>query len=127
MGSSSPSVITDTLHCTINTSRVEEGGKSKTQSEVVRETLDTVIRAYIDRGNWRCVGVTKDLRNPERIRVTCRVEEELHLIMKAVKKVVVAEARIMRDQLYPLKLDNMNEIAILIFGKENNVLIAKIA
>ncbi len=138
-GSPSPSAITDTLYCTIDTSRVEEGGKSKTQPGVIRETLETAMRAHIDRGNWRCVAVTKDPRNTERIRVTCRTEEELHLVKKAAKKVVVSGARIMRDQLYPLKIDNVNRIVILnqdgsirdgvakTFGKENNVHIAKIA
>jgi len=45
----SNSAMTDTLYCTTDTSKVEEGGKSKAQPGVIRETLETVMRTHADR------------------------------------------------------------------------------
>lgn len=138
-GSPSQSITTDTLYCTIDTSRVEEGNKRKAQPGVIREGVETMVRSHADKGQWRCIAVTKDPRNSDRIRVTCRTEEELHLVKETAKKVVVSGARVLNDQLYPIKIDNVNRFAVLnqdgtvrdgaaeTFGQENNVQIAKIS
>jgi hypothetical protein len=75
----------------------------------------------------------------DRIRVICRDETELQRVKKAAEKTAVMGVRVLRDQLYPVKVDNANRIAILdqegkvllgaaeVLGKENDVYIAKIA
>jgi hypothetical protein len=50
----------------------------------------------------------------DRIKVTCKDETELQRVKKAIKKTAVMGAWALRDQLYPVKVDNANQIAILI-------------
>ena len=81
----------------------------------------------------------KGSKNHERIRITARNEDELRLIKEAAQKTAKPGTRVMRDQLYPIKIDNANRAAILnqdstvrpeaaeTFGRENEVNIAKIA
>ena len=59
------------------------------------------------------MAATKDPRNTARIRITCRNEAELQLVKEAAEKSAVAGARVLRDQLYPVKIDNANRSAIL--------------
>jgi hypothetical protein len=87
--------------------------------------------------NWRCTAVTRDPRNTARIRVTCRDEAELQLVKEATQKYAAPGLRVLRDQLYPVKIDDANRMAVLdqdgsirpnateIFGKENEVRIGK--
>jgi hypothetical protein len=133
-----PSTITDTLYCTIDTSRVEEEERSKAQPGTVRKAIEEEIRTVQGHTNWRCAAVIRDARNTERIRIACRDEAELQRVKEAAQKTVAAGARVLRDQLYPVKVDNANRTAILdqegkvlpraaeVLGKENNVHIAKI-
>ena len=134
-----PSTMTDTLYCTIDTSRMNEEDKQKTQPGVIREAIEKEMRAGAERDNWRCTAVTRDPRNTARIRVTCRDEAELQLVKEATQKIAAPGLRVMRDQLYPVKIDNANRAAVLdqdgsvraeaaeVFGKENDVRIAKMA
>jgi hypothetical protein len=85
------------------------------------------------------VAVIKDPRNPARVRVTCRDEAELQLVKEAAQKTAIPGVHVLRDQFYPVKVDNANRTAILdqdgairpeaaeALGKENDVRIAKIA
>jgi hypothetical protein len=137
--SRTPSNMTDTLYCTIDTSRVSEEDRNKTQPGLIREAIEKEIRAGAERDNWRCTAVTRDPRNTTRIRVTCRDETELQLIKEAAQKWTVSGLRVLRDQLYPVKVDNANRSAVLdqdgsirpevaeALGKENEVRIAKMA
>jgi ribosomal protein S9 len=100
--------MTDTLYCTVDTSRVEEEDKSKAQPGEIRQAIEQELRKSEDRKTWRCVAVTKDPRNTARTRITCRNEAELQLVKEAAEKSAVAGARILRDQLYPVKIDNAN-------------------
>lgn len=134
-----PTSMTDTLYCTVDTSRVEEEDKSKAQPGAIRQAIEQELRKSEDRKTWRCVAATKDPRNTARIRITCRNEVELQLVKEAAEKSAVAGARVLRDQLYPVKIDNANRSAILdqdgailtgvreALGKENEVSIAKLA
>ena len=77
--------------------------------------------------------------NPERIRITCRSEGELVQVKEAAEKTKVPGARMLRDQLHPVKVDNANRTAILeesgqvrpgvgeMLEKENEVKIGKIS
>jgi hypothetical protein len=134
-----PSTMTDTLYCTIDTSRVVEEERNKAQPGAVRKAIEEEIRAVRGQENWRCVAVIKDARNLERIKVTCRNELELQWVKRATEKTAAKGVRVLRDQLYPVKVDNANRTAILdqegkilpraaeALGNENDVHIAKIA
>jgi hypothetical protein len=134
-----PSTMTDILYCTIDTSRVQEEERSKAQPGSIRKAIEEEIRTMEGQEHWRCTAVMKDARNHDRIRVTCRNETELQRVKKAAEKTAAMGARVLRDQLYPVKVDNANRTAILdqdgkvlpgtaeVLGKENDVHIAKIA
>ena len=134
-----PSAMTDTLYCTIDTSRMGEEDKSKVHPGSIRKAIEEEIRTTDGHANWRCAAVIKDSRNAERVKVACRDEAELHRVKEAAQKTAPPNARVLRDQLYPVKVDNANRTAILdqegnilpgaaeVLGKENEVNIAKIA
>ena len=134
-----PSIMTDTLYCTIDTSRVGEENEEETRPGVIRAAIEKKIRSDQNMATWRCAAVTKDMRNITRIRVACRSEEELQRVKEASEKALVTGTRVLRDQLYPVKVDNANRKAVLEsdgslrtdaaerLGKENEVRIAKIA
>jgi hypothetical protein len=128
----------DKLYCTIDTSNVKEEDKSKAQPGAIRKAIEEEIRTIEGQEHWRCVVVIKDARNYDRIRVMCRDKAELQRVKKAAEKTAVTGVRVLRDQLYPVKVDNANRTAILdqdgkvlpdaaeVLRKENNVYIAKI-
>jgi hypothetical protein len=132
-----PSSLTDTLYCTIDTSRMAEEDKSKAQPGIIRGAIEKEMRTQTEQNNWRCTAVTRDPKNIARIRVTCRDEAELQLVKEATQKNAAPGLRVLRDQLYPVKIDNANRAAVLdqhgsirsdaaeVFGKENEVRIAK--
>lgn len=133
------STMTDTLYCTVDTSRVGEEDRIKAQPGTIRQAIEKEMRATEGHEGWRCAAVIRDARNMERIRVACRDEAELQRVKEAAQKTAAAGARVLRDQLYPVKVDNANRTAILdqegkvlpgaaeILGKENDVRIAKLA
>lgn len=135
--SSTPSGFTDTLYCTIDTSRVGEEDKDRTQLGAIRRAIENEIRTGEGRENWRCVAVVKDPRNVDRIRVIARNETELQLVKEAAQKTALPGVRVFRDQLYPVKIDNINREAVIdaagnilpgaaeVLGEENEVTIAQ--
>jgi hypothetical protein len=134
-----PSSLTDTLFCTIDTSRVDEKEKGKVQVADIRKTIEAEIQRLGSKENWRCAEVVKEARNPHRVRVICRDEGEVQLVKEAAQKISVSGVRVLRDQLYPVRVDNANRTAVLdangnllpgvieALGAENEVNIAKIA
>ncbi|KAI8402270.1 hypothetical protein FOFC_17577 [Fusarium oxysporum] len=124
-----PSSFTDTLFCTIDTSRVIQEDRGKVQVGEVRQAIEEKVRARDGRESWRCAAVVKDARNPDRIK--------MQLVKDAAEKTVVKGARVLRDQLYPVKVDGANRTAVLDssgnvlpgaeepLGRENEVTIAK--
>ncbi|RKK10846.1 hypothetical protein BFJ65_g14842 [Fusarium oxysporum f. sp. cepae] len=133
-----PSSFTDTLFCTIDTSRVSEEDRGKAQVGEVRQAIEEKVRAREGgQPNWRCAAVVKDVRNEDRIKVVCRDEAELQLFREAAERTMVNGVRVLRDQLYPVKVDGANRTAVLdssgnilpgaaeALGKENVVTIAK--
>ena len=133
------SMMTDKFYCTVDTSGVEEAQKDKVQPGAIRQAIEKEIRTSDGQASWRCAAVIKDPRNTHRIRVACRDEDELQHVKEAAQKVVVRGVRVLRDQLYPVKVDNANRTAVIdqdgnvlpgaaeVLGKENDVHIAKIA
>lgn len=135
----SPSNITDSLYCTIDTSRVGEKETEKINPGSVREVIEKEMRDTAETSTWKCAAVTKDMKNPTRIRVACRNESELQKVKEVAERALMSGARVLRDQLYQVKVDNANRTEVLEkdgsiradaaekLGKENNVKIAKIA
>ncbi|EAQ84612.1 predicted protein [Chaetomium globosum CBS 148.51] len=133
-----PSSFTDTLFCTIDTSRVEENEKNKVQVADVRKAIEAEVRTLENMGDWRCAAVVKEARNPDRVKVVCRDENETRIVKDAAQKITVPGVRVLRDQLYPVRIDNANRTAVLdaegnvlpgameALGTENDVNIAKI-
>jgi uncharacterized coiled-coil protein SlyX len=97
---------TDTLFCTVDTSRVEEKEKGKVQVADIRKAIEAEIQTHENQGNWRCAAVVKEARNPDRIRVICRDGSEVARVKEAAQKITVPGVRVLRDQLYPVRVDN---------------------
>lgn len=88
---------------------------------------------------WRCKAVTTDPKKPQRIKIVCRDESEHQLVKRAAEKIVSAGARVLRDELYPIKVDSVNRTAVLdengnirqgaaeALGQENETTVAKIS
>ena len=135
----SATYLTDTPFCTIDITRVTEEDRSRTQVGELRRAIEQEVRMKEGGENWRCAAVAKDPRNHNRIRITGRDEEEIQLMKEAATKTAVPGARVLRDQLHPVKVDNANRLGVLdaagavlagaaeALGTENEVNIAKIA
>lgn len=133
-----PSAFSDTWCCTIDTSRVTEADRGKAQAGEVRQAIEEHMRSREGQRNWRCAAVVKDVRNTDRIKVICRDEAEMQLVKETAENTAMKGARVLRDQLFPVKVDGTNRTAVLdsngdmlsgvrdALGKENDVTIAKI-
>ncbi|GIZ38770.1 hypothetical protein CKM354_000217200 [Cercospora kikuchii] len=113
--STTPSAFTNSLYCTIDISRADEAEKARTHPGAVRECIEREMRGVEGQERWRCVAVTKDPRNADRIRVACRSEGELAQVKEAMLKTAAATpgSRVLRDQLHPIKVDNANRTAVI--------------
>jgi hypothetical protein len=82
--------------------------------------------------------VIRGVRNANIIKVICRDEAELHMVREAALGADMPGARILRERLYPVKVNGANRSAVLdsnnnllpgaseALGQENEVTIAKI-
>jgi hypothetical protein len=134
-----PTTFTDTLYCTIDTSKMADNENGRVSAGSIRTAVETEIRAMENHTHWRCRAVTVDPKNTHRIRIACRDETEHQLVKKVAEAKVGAGARVLRDELYPIKVDSVNKAAVLddkgeiraeaiaAFGEENNTTVAKIA
>jgi hypothetical protein len=106
---------------------------------MIRKTVEQEMRTSSDQPHWRCVAVTRDGRNVNRLRVLSRNEEEMQKIKTILEARKAPGARVLRDQLYPIKVDNMNRAAVFdqeckvlpaameALNQENEIQIAKVA
>jgi hypothetical protein len=134
-----PSTMTDTLYCTIDISRVADEGVDKTSVGAIRTTVEKEIRAAKSEANWRCRAVTRDVKNASRIKIACRDEAEQQLVKQVAESKIALGVRVLRDELFPIKVDNVNRLAVLdgngqiragaaeAFSQENETTVAKIA
>ncbi|KAJ5125944.1 hypothetical protein N7526_008121 [Penicillium atrosanguineum] len=132
-----PTTFTDTLYCTIDTSKMTEGESEKISAGSIRATIETEIRAMDSHSHWRCRAVTVGPRNTDRIRIACRDEAEHQLVKKVAEAKIGAGARVLRDELYPIKVDSVKRAAVLdenhdilsgaaaALGEENETTVAK--
>jgi hypothetical protein len=133
-----PTTFTDTLYCTIDTSRMVDNGNERMSAGSIRTAVETEIRMMENRMHWRCRAVTVDPKNTNRIRIACRDEAEHQLVKKVAEARIGAGARVLRDELYPIKVDSVNRTAVLdekgeiraeataVFSEENDATVAKI-
>jgi hypothetical protein len=134
-----PTSFTDTLYCTIDISKMTDKESGRTTAGSIRAAVEKEIRAMENHMNWRCRAVTVDPKNTNRIRIACRDESEHQLVKKVAEAKVGAGARVLRDELYPIKVDSVRKAAVLdekdeiragaaaAFGEENETTVAKIA
>jgi DNA-binding protein H-NS len=119
-------------YCTIDVSRVEEKEKNAVTLAAIRQVLEKEL-------GHKCRAVVKDPRGPERVRVMCQDEKEVDQVKDAIQRGIQTQGtRVLRDQLFPVKVDNANrtqvlnsdgtirEDALTALGQENEVRIAKI-
>ncbi len=129
----------DLLYCTVDTSRVAEEDTEKAAPGAIRAIVEKEMRAINGHGSWRCRAVTRDTKNPSRIKIVCRDESEQQVIKQTAETKMPAGVRILRDELYPIKVDNVNRLALLdesgeiqsgateTLGQENDATVAKVA
>jgi hypothetical protein len=106
---------------------------------MIRKTVKQEMRMSSDQPSWRYITVTKDRQNTNRLRVIGRNKKELKRIKAIIKAKKAPGTRMLRDQLYPVKVDNINHATVLdqegkvlpraidALGQENEVQIAKMA
>jgi len=134
-----PSTFTDTLHCTVDISRVGDDEGSQISASTIRAAVEKEIRARDDYTHWRCRAVTVDPKNTNRIKIACRNEVEHQLVKRAAETKIGAGARVLRDEIYPIKVDNVKRTAVLdekdeiragaaeAFSEENETTVAKVS
>ncbi|KAK1458731.1 hypothetical protein CTAM01_17152 [Colletotrichum tamarilloi] len=102
----------DPLFCTIDTARVEEG-IDKPNAGRVRAAVEKEMRAMDGQGSWRCRAITVDSRNADRIRIICRDDAEHRLVKQIAEKSFGPGTRVLQDELYRVKIDNVKRTEIL--------------
>jgi hypothetical protein len=119
--------------------RVPEEHIGEATPVALRKLIENEMRAPGDQPKWRCVAVTRDRGNINRLRILGRNEEEVKKIKDIIEAKKTPGARVLRDQLYPVKVDNVNRTAVIdhegrvlpgateALGQENEVQIAKLA
>ncbi|KZL68744.1 reverse transcriptase, partial [Colletotrichum incanum] len=135
-----PSNFSDTPYCTIDTSHAESEAAEQVSVGSIRTMVESQIRSGEgEAGSWRCRAVTKDPRNPHRIRIACRNDDEHAMVKRVVEANLARGARILRDDVYPIRVDSVNRTAVLnddgdvragaaeAFGVENDASVAKVA
>ena len=125
--------------CTVDMSGVPEEHIGEATPVALRKIIETEMRPPGDQAKWRCVAVTRDRGNINRLRIIGRNEEEVKKIKDIMEAKKAPGARVLRDQLYPVKVDNVNRTAVIdhegkvlpgaaeALGQENEVQIAKMA
>jgi hypothetical protein len=79
----------------------------------IRKAIETTIQTTRDKRSWRCAAVVKEARNPDRVRVICRDKSEAQMVKEAAQKIPVPGVRVLRDQLYPVRVANANRTVVL--------------
>jgi hypothetical protein len=135
--SASRASMSEILYYTIDTLRVDESMQQEVQPGAIRAVIEKEIGTK-EGNHWRCAAIIRDPRNSAHIWVACRDEKEQKAVKQAAEKAKVEGTRVLRDQLFPIKVDGVNRCAVLDkhsqlcpkiaekLGKENKVEIAKL-
>ncbi|OAL57293.1 hypothetical protein IQ07DRAFT_627151 [Pyrenochaeta sp. DS3sAY3a] len=114
-----PHSLIDTFHCTGDISRADNEGDR------------------ISAGT-RCRAVTVDQKNPNRIKIAYQNEAEHQLVKSVAETKIRASVQVLRDELYPIRVDGVKRTAVLdendkvragaakTFSEKNEITIAKI-
>ncbi|EWZ79059.1 hypothetical protein FOWG_16777 [Fusarium oxysporum f. sp. lycopersici MN25] len=97
------SATPEPVFCTVDTSRVPEDHLGDVTPTMIRKTVEQEMRQSSDQPRWRCVAVTRDGRKANRLRIIGRNEEEIQKIKTILETRKAPGARVLRDQLYPMK------------------------
>jgi hypothetical protein len=97
----------------VDVSNIEEVERDNASASKIRQDIEKEIRKGEKGSGWRCVAVIRDPHNADRIRVTCRDESELVQVKEAAEKTKPVESRALRDQWYPIKVDNTCRTVVL--------------
>jgi hypothetical protein len=118
---------------------VADEDTNKTTTGAIRTIVEKEIRATEAHANWRYQAVTRDIKNEKRIRIAYRDEAELQKVKLVAETKIATRTRVLRDELYPIKVDCVNRLTVLddngeiraglaeILGRENETTVAKIA
>ncbi|KAK4096836.1 hypothetical protein N658DRAFT_527470, partial [Parathielavia hyrcaniae] len=87
--------------CTVDMTRVPEEHIGEATPVALRKLIENEMRAPGEQPKWRCVAVTRDRGNINRIRILGRNEEEVKKIKDIMEAKKTPGARVLRDQLYP--------------------------
>ena len=93
----------DPLFCTVDFSRAE-GGEKATDIPVLRERIEKEIQKGENK-TFQCKAIVKVHQTQPRVRILCRDEKELNTVREAAIAVTTEGARVLRDQLYPVKVN----------------------
>ncbi len=125
--------------CTVDMSGVTEEHIGEATPVALRKLIETEMRPPGNQAKWRCMAVTRDRGNINRLWIIGRNEEEAKKIKDIIEAKKAPGARVLRDQLFPVKVDNVNRTAVIdhegkvlpgateALGQENDVHIAKLA
>ena len=120
-----PLTMTDTLYCTIDTSKVASEEGDRTSVGAVRTAVETAIQTTKDQANWRCRAVTRDAKSANRIRIVCRDKAEQRMIKQVAEAKIAPRVQVLRDELYPIKVNSVNQLAVLDDNREIQAKAAK--
>ena len=126
------------LFCTVDTSRTDKSQITETTTGKIRERIEAAVQQERKDATWKCKAVYKVHNQEGRCRIFCRNEKELEQVKQAAEKTMLNGGRVLRDQLYPIKVDGacarhvitpdgkIREDARTELEAENNVQIGKI-
>ena len=101
----------DEFFCTIDFSRTEGGEKAVNIPER-REKIEKEAQKGENK-TFKCKGIVRDHRTQCQGRILCRSEEGLDGVKRAATEIATEGVRILRDQLYPVKVNNVRADAVL--------------
>ncbi|KAI3281821.1 hypothetical protein DTO002I6_9658 [Penicillium roqueforti] len=102
-------------HAVLHDRHLEDGRqRDRTDSAgSVRAAVKAEMRSTEDHTHWRCRAVTVDPKNANRIRVAYRDKDEQQLVKKVAEQKIGEGARVLRNELYPIKVDSVNKTSVL--------------
>ncbi|EXK77636.1 hypothetical protein FOQG_17656 [Fusarium oxysporum f. sp. raphani 54005] len=101
------------LFCTIDISGAGDSDSIKAQIGEVRQVIEAAVRTRKKDERWRCAAVIRGARNTNIIKVICRNEAELHMVREAALGADMRGAKILKQRLYPVKVNGANRSAVL--------------
>ncbi|KAK7991514.1 hypothetical protein PG988_000308 [Apiospora saccharicola] len=117
---------------------MEDDKRANVTVSTARAAIEKAIRGTGDQKNWQCRAMTMDPRKLQRIKIVCRDQTEHRPVKQVAEKTNESGARVLRDALYPIKVDSVRRTAVLdennnirdgaaeAFGQENETTVAKV-